>query len=719
MTNGTTRDTGKAAAQPGLRHHLLFMAGSALALLALLSLLRLALLLFNRELIGGASLGILLEGFGNGLRFDLRLLVYILLPLSLAVLSRRAMAARGLQRIWLSACASLVILLGMIELNFYQEFHQRLNSLVFQYLSEDPATVLSMLWHGFPVVKLLSVWGGLTLAWALLFGWLDRRCRPHAGALAGRLAPRTQPGWPWRGAALVALVLISVVAARGTLRQGPPLRWGDAFTSDSVFVNQLGLNPVLTLYEAAKNRYSAHRDNVWKATLPEEQALAITRELLLTGNDQLVDGGLAALRRDYRAPEAGRLPVRNVVVILMESFAGRYVGALGSRDGITPNFDRLAGEGLLFERFFANGTHTHQGMFASMACFPNLPGFEYLMQSPEGSHRFSGLPQLLGGRAFNDVYVYNGDFAWDNQAGFFGNQGMTRFIGRSDYVDPVVADPTWGVSDQDMFDRAVQELDGLATGEPFYALLQTLSNHTPYALPDPLPVPPVSGHGALDAHLTAMHYSDWALGRFFEQARRQPWYQDTLFVVVGDHGFGAPEQLTEMDLFRFHVPLLLIAPGITERFGARRAVVGTQVDVVPTIMGRLGGEVRHQCWGRDLLTLDARDPGFGIIKPSGSDQTVAMIRGDRVLVQPKDQEPRLYRYELGANARAQRMEDGDGSAALLRQLQAYLQVATGSLLANTTGDRAREPDGGAPPIRTAESSEVPVPVLRRRQPAEG
>ncbi|MCF7201653.1 LTA synthase family protein [Pseudomonas oligotrophica] len=687
MTDGTGR---VQARQPGLRHHLLFMAGSALALLVLFTLLRLALLLYNRELLGDAAPASLLEGFGNGLRFDLRLLVYILVPLSLAVLSRRAMAARRLQRAWLGVCASLVILLGMIELNFYQEFHQRLNSLVFQYLSEDPATVLSMLWHGFPVLELLGVWGGLTLLWTLLFGWLDRRCRPHAGTLASGPRRPAPLGWHWRGATLVALVLVSVVAARGTLRQGPPLRWGDAFTTDSVFINQLGLNPALSLYEAAKNRYSDHRDNVWKATLPEDEALALTRGLLLTGHDQLADPQLAAVRRDYRAPEAGRLPVRNVVVILMESFAGRYVGVLGSGDGITPNFDRLAGEGLLFERFFANGTHTHQGMFASMACFPNLPGFEYLMQSPEGSHRFSGLPQLLGARAFNDVYVYNGDFAWDNQLGFFGNQGMTRFVGRNDYVDPVVADPTWGVSDQDMFDRAVQELDGLAVGEPFYALLQTLSNHTPYALPDPLPVEPVSGHGSLDAHLTAMRYSDWALGRFFEQAKRQPWYQDTLFVVVGDHGFGAPEQLTEMDLFRFHVPLLLIAPGISERFGHRREVVGTQVDVVPTIMGRLGGEVRHQCWGRDLLALDERDPGFGIIKPSGSDQTVAMLRGDQVLVQPKDLEPRLYRYTLGADAAAERIEDADSTAPLLRQLQAYLQVATASLLADSVGDRERE-----------------------------
>ncbi|WOC80649.1 LTA synthase family protein [Stutzerimonas frequens] len=717
MTDGTAR---AQVGQPGLRHHLLFMAGSALALLMLFTLLRLALLLYNRELLGDASLATLLEGFGNGLRFDLRLLVYICVPLSLAVLSRRAMAARKLQRLWLAACASLVILLGMVELNFYQEFHQRLNSLVFQYLAEDPATVLSMLWHGFPVLKLLSVWGGLTLLWSLLLGWLDRRCRPRAGLLSKRSAAPMQLSWHWRGATLVALVLISVVAARGTLRQGPPLRWGDAFTTDSVFINQLGLNPALTLYEEAKNRYSDHRDNAWKAVLPEDEALAVTRALLLTGNDRLADPELAAVRRDYRAPEAGRLPVRNVVVILMESFAGRYVGALGSRDGITPHFDRLAAEGLLFERFFANGTHTHQGMFASMACFPNLPGFEYLMQSPEGGNRFSGLPQLLSARAFNDVYVYNGDFAWDNQLGFFGNQGMTRFVGRNDYIDPVVADPTWGVSDQDMFDRAVQELGALAPGEPFYALLQTLSNHTPYALPDPLPVPAVSGHGSQDAHLTAMRYSDWALGRFFEQAKRQPWYQDTLFVVVGDHGFGAPEQLTEMDLFRFHVPLLLIAPGVTEQFGSRREVVGTQVDVVPTIMGRLGGEVRHQCWGRDLLALDERDPGFGIIKPSGSDQTVAMIRGEQILVQPKDLEPRLYRYRLGADASAQRVADAASTAPMLRQLQAYLQVATASLLANSAGDRERkEPETGQKLARAGGGQQVVLPAPGARQPREG
>ncbi|MTZ14185.1 sulfatase-like hydrolase/transferase [Pseudomonas sp. JL972] len=687
----------------GLAAHLRFILASAVALLALFALLRLGLLLFNRELIGSTPLASFVEAFGNGLRFDLRVTVYILVPLLLAVLSSRAMAARRLQQLWLGACASVAILLGLIELNFYREFHQRLNSLVFQYLQEDPATVLSMLWHGFPVLRLLAAWLAASAALFALFGWLERRTRAAPVSLASAPA-RRGARWPARFAVFGVLLVVSVVAARGTLRQGPPLRWGDAFTTASTFANHLGQNATLSLYDAARNRFSSHRDNSWKATLPVADAQAITRELLLTANDRLVDAELAPVRRDFQPPADGQLAVRNVVVILMESFAGRYVGALGSGDGITPNFDRLAGEGLLFERFFANGTHTHQGMFASMACFPNLPGFEYLMQTPEGGHRFSGLPQLLGARAFDDVYVYNGDFAWDNQAGFFGNQGMKRFVGRNDYVNPVVSDPTWGVSDQDMFTRAAEELGKLDNGAPFYALLQTLSNHTPYALPEQLPVAAVEGHGALDQHLTAMRYSDWALGQFFDKVRNQPWFKQTLFVVVGDHGFGAPEEVTEMDLLRFHVPLLLIAPGVTERFSSRREVVGTQVDVVPTIMGRLGGEVRHQCWGRDLLSLAADDPGFGIVKPSGSDQTVALIRGDRVLVQPKEQPARLYRYRLGREPAGERIAAAEDQPQLLRQLHAYLQTATASLLANTSGDRsgAGEPD--------AVAAEVPLAV---------
>lgn len=675
--------------QPTVKSHLAYTLLSGLAIMLMLSGLRLALLMYNREMIGDTPTSTFVEAFFNGLRFDLRLVVYLLIPLLLAVLSARAMRWRGLFRAWLTIASSVVLLCGLMEMDFYREFHQRLNGLVFQYVKEDPKTVLSMIWYGYPVVRYLLAWAFVTWLLSLVFKGFDRLTRPRVAAPAN--AGRSVAPWYARVGVFVVILLIAVVAARGTLRQGPPLRWGDAYTTDSNFANQLGLNGSLTLIAAAKSRMSEDRDNIWKATLPQDQAQTTVRDMLLTPHDTLVDDDTAAVRRNFQPPQGNTLPIKNVVVILMESFAGHSVGALGAEGNITPYFDKLAQEGLLFDHFFSSGTHTHQGMFATMGCFPNLPGFEYLMQTPEGSHKLSGLPEMLSAaRGYDDVYVYNGDFAWDNQSGFFSNQGMTTFIGRNDYVNPVFSDPTWGVSDQDMFNRGNEELAKRgAAGKPFYALLQTLSNHVPYALPAELPVDKVTGRGSLDLHLTAMRYSDWALGQFFEKARKEPYFKETLFIVLGDHGFGNEQQITEMDLGRFNIPLLLIGPGIQEKFGKVNHTVGSQPDVVPTIMGRLGGASQHQCWGRDLLNLPAGDPGFAVIKPSGSEQTVAIVKGDRILVEPRDMDTRLYRYQLGREFGAQLIPDTDANAADVPQLRAkldsFIQTATKSLLDNTAG----------------------------------
>ena len=670
--------------QPTVKSHLAFTLLCALIMMVMFTLLRVALLVYNKEMILDTPASTFLEAFGNGLRFDARIVVYFSIPLLLALLSVKAMAMRGVLRFWLTAASSLALFLGLMEMDFYREFHQRLNGLVFQYVKEDPKTVMSMLWYGFPVVRYLLAWAVGTVILYFAFRGADRVTRSSVTRAAAG-ASRSVAPWYGRAAVFVVLLLVCVVLARGTLRQGPPLRWGDAYTTDSNFANQLGLNGSLSLIAAAKSRFGDDRTNIWKATLEQPVATQTVRDMLLTEHDKLVDPDTAPVRRDTTPPEEKTLPIKNVVVILMESFAGHSVGALGRPGNITPYFDNLAKEGLLFERFFSNGTHTHQGMFATMACFPNLPGFEYLMQTPEGSHKLSGLPELLSARKFDDVYVYNGDFAWDNQSGFFSNQGMTTFVGRNDFVDPVFSDPTWGVSDQDMFNRGLEELKKREGKEPFYALLQTLSNHTPYALPTPLPVEPVTDRGSLNEHLTAMRYSDWALGQFFEKARKEPYFKETLFVIVGDHGFGNEQQISEMDLGRFNVPLLLIGPGIQEKFGTRTDTVGTQVDIVPTIMGRLGGEFRQQCWGRDLLTLPEGDKGSGVIKPSGSDQTVAIISDDHLLVQPKDMPAKVWKYKLGANPEATVVTDTPEAIELKKKLESFLQTATKSLLDNTAG----------------------------------
>ena len=674
---------------PTVKSHLAYTLLSGLALMVMYTLLRIGLLVYNREMIGDTPASTFIEALFNGMRFDLRLTVYLLIPLMLSLFSARAMAARGFFRFWLTLVGSITLFFGLMEMDFYREFHQRLNGLVFQYVKEDPKTVLSMLWYGFPVVRYLLAWAVVTWLLSLVFKGIDRVTRPRSALSGGGAGTRSIAPWYMRIGVFFLVLIVAVICARGTLRQGPPLRWGDAYTTESNFANQLGLNGTLTLITAAKSRMSEDRDNIWKATLPQAGAQQTVRDMLLTSHDKLVEPDIAAVRRDFTPPAENTLPIRNVVVILMESFAGHSVGALGSDANITPNFDKLSKEGLLFDHFFSNGTHTHQGMFATMACFPNLPGFEYLMQTPEGSHKLSGLPQLLSaGRNYDDVYVYNGNFAWDNQSGFFSNQGMTNFVGRDDFVNPVFSDPTWGVSDQDMFDRGAQELKARQDGKPFYALLQTLSNHTPYALPENLPVERVTGHGSLDEHLTAMRYSDWALGQFFEKAKKEPYFKNTLFVVLGDHGFGNNRQLTEMDLGRFNVPMLLIGPGVQEKFGQRSSIVGTQVDVVPTIMGRLGGQTRNQCWGRDLLNLPEGDKGFGVIKPSGSEQVVAIISGNRILIEPTEMPAKLLTYTLGATPHAEEVPDAPDTEELKRKLESFLQTATKSLLDNTAGVEA-------------------------------
>ncbi len=668
---------------PSLSNDVLFLVGCALVMLIDFSLLRGMLLYRNYGLSAEIPTADLLRAAVVGVRFDLMIVCYSLIPLTFALLLPNGLGQRRFALIWLGLVGVIANFIGVVELEFYHEFHARINGIAIQYMKEDPATVSSMLWHGFPIVSYLMlcvlIWGLYIMSLRLIDRWTRKEGRHTISHPFKRLLGRVV-----LFSVVLALVLIG---SRGTLRQGPPLRWGDAFHSQHLFANHLAYNGTMSLIKAVSAASHQKNSRRWLKKLSEEEALAEARGLLLTPQDELLSADKFPLLR--RHTPINRLPqgkIKNVVLIIMESFSGAFVGALGHDQGITPEFDRLAKEGLLFERFFSNGTHTHQGMFASGACFPNLPGFEYLMQQPQGGNAFSGLPVLMKASGLlENRYIYNGDFAWDNQEGFFRNQGMTGFVGRNEYKNPVVEDPTWGVSDEDMFNRALVELDTMAQSGPFYALLQTLSNHTPYALPSPLPTEEVSGFGELNEHLTAMRYSDWALGRFFEAAKKSSYFSETLFVVVGDHSFSVKPLLSDIDLLRFHVPMLLIGPGIKETYGERNSTVASQVDIVPTITGLLGKPFVHQCWGRNLLSLPKSDPGVAMIKPSGGEQMVALIQGDYIVVHTPNQPINVGKYQLQPVQKYRRLDDAERAETLDRHLLGYLGTALRALLENKTG----------------------------------
>ena len=143
--------------------------------------------------------------------------------------------------------------------------------------------------------------------------------------------------------------------------------------------------------------------------------------------------------------------------------------------------------------------------------------------------------------------------------------------------------------------------------------------------------------------------------------------------------------MSDIDLLRFHVPLLLLGPGIQATYGERNHTVATQTDVVPTIVSLLGKPFVHQCWGRDLLSLPEDDPGVGIIKPSGSDATVALLRGDRITIKPPGGNARTGSYSLYPQERYSPDASPADAGKSATELSAFIQVAMQALHASQTG----------------------------------
>jgi phosphoglycerol transferase MdoB-like AlkP superfamily enzyme len=182
-----------------------------------------------------------------------------------------------------------------------------------------------------------------------------------------------------------------------------------------------------------------------------------------------------------------------------------------------------------------------------------------------------------------------------------------------------------------------------------------------------------------------MRYSDWALGEFFKKIRNKPWYKDSLFVILGDHGFSTPKQITDMDLLRFRVTLLFLAPGIQEGWGSVNDITSSQVDVVPTAVAMLGRPFQHACWGKNLLDESSRKSAYAVIKPSGSDKTVGIISGDRILVKAPDRAPLLYRYDVDEKPYSTQLKDSPIANDLYQKLGSYIQTALRALAEHRAG----------------------------------
>lgn len=550
--------------------------------------------------------------FLSGLRLDGMIAGYVLLPVAVwLLLTPERWLTGGLAVLrWHAGLIFFLLCTAEIAGSFFFEYYDlRPNYLVLEH-GADPEVVATVL-SGFPVAWILTA----SLAGALLASWLQQRL--------ARRAPASRPGaLADRAGALLCLILAGL-AARGTLDHRP-LNPGFAARTSNRVANEIAGSGVLNLAsEAWLRRSDAYRPLASVVPpLPEEEALARARAQLA---GSWLEGAPSPLARRIEAPVRGK-PL-HVVLVVMESFTARLVGALGGSPALTPEFDRLAREGVLFENCFATGERTVQGLEAILSSFPSLPGVA-AVRRPQALHGFETLATTLRTRGYDTLFLYGGQGIFDDMRGFFVGNGFDVFLEEKDF-DEVGFRGAWGVSDEDVFRRALSELERRsAAGRPVLAVILTVSLHSPWEFPagrvEPLPrdtpVPP----GFERAELDNFRYADWALGALVREARSRPFFDDTLFVFVGDHGVHLRgRDLVPIDENR--VPALFLAPRLLPP--RRIARVTSQLDVAPTLMGILGGSYATTSFGEDVL---ARPDGEGFAPMVYARKRIALLRGPRL-----------------------------------------------------------------------------------------
>lgn len=523
--------------------------------------------------------------FWLGLRFDLLAGLCFILPqvLHITLVSQQRRVAGCISRLLLEGGMLIGLLLlpflSIAEFLFFDEFQSRFNYIAFEYLVY-PTEVCCNIWQSYPLVPLLSAVAmtGGGLYWALRRRFLNQL---------------QQPMTVMRRFGVLALLL--------TLGGG---LWWTSDQQETRFSKNRVLNEVAGngwysfVYYAWTCRFD-YADFYLTIAPPEavrrvKETLAAQPAVWYVGSsnpfDRLVHTG--GSRRDW-----------NVVLILEESFGSDFVGVLGDNRHLTPHFNRLTREGLLFDNFYATGNRTARALEAVLCSFPPIPTESILKR--DHSQRVYTLAHVLAQRGYNRLFMTGGTGLFDGVRSFMTANGFNRFREQKDYHNPVFTN-AWGVSDEDLFDNALVEFDRLHDeGRPFFAVVLTVSNHRPYTFPPGR----VDEPGGSRRH--GVKYADWALGQFFRRAKQHAFYRHTLFVVMGDHGarvYGA--QLFPLKSYR--VPVLMILPE-GRQAGKRCHTLGCSMDVAPTILGLLGGSYRSVFFGRDLLQLDP-EKGFALMQ---------------------------------------------------------------------------------------------------------
>lgn len=275
----------------------------------------------------------------------------------------------------------------------------------------------------------------------------------------------------------------------------------------------------------------------------------------------------------------------------MESMSAKLMQAFGQAKTLTPYLDSLYHESLSFNNIYSAGIHTNHGLYSTLYSFPTI----MKRNAMKGSviPIYSGLPTVLKDNGYHNMFFMTHESQYDNMNAFFRTNGFDEVYAEENYPKEKIANH-FGVQDDYLYEYALPILTQRANeGKPFFATLLSISNHPPYIIPDYFHPKSEKIEDQI------VEYADWSIRKFMTEAQKQPWFDNTLFVFVGDHGklVGTPEN--EMPEAYNHVPLLIYGKDIEAR---QHHDFGGQIDIAPTLLGILGIDYTQNNFGVDLLT---------------------------------------------------------------------------------------------------------------------
>ena len=594
-----------------------FIFGSVLSFLGLFVFFRLFfVVLFFGEMDGtGAEL---IRALWVGVRFDLRLAVLILVPVGLFFMipfinPLRMRISKQLVNIYLRTVAVLVTFFFAFDIAHYGYLNHRIDVSAFKLL-ENPLIALQMVWESYPVIW--SIIGLSILIWATwraiekVFQYLKDRQR--LVRFRDKFFGFTMGG------------LILLFSMWGTFRQYK-LLWSDVYFSEDSFIVAAGLNPILYFNET-------------RSFVLEDFNEGKTREYYDLMIQELgvkqPDSKRLSYARTVDEREIKNQP--NIVIIFLESVGYNRMARSGNPLNATPNLDQLSTEGIFFDRFYIPMVGTARSVFGMVTGIHDVVRVETASSNPRIVDQYSLINALTG---YEKYYIMGGSASWRNIRGLLQNNIPDMQIKDQDDLDFPRLD-VWGISDNDLFKFAHETFQNIDQSQPFFAIVQTATNHRPYSIPKN-----IKGFDLKDVDKTvlsnagfdskeqynAMRMLDHAVGEYISSAKTASYFNNTIFLFFGDHGTSDPRALHmpksdyDLKLRSYQVPFFIYGPELIKG-GIVRNDVSQLVDLLPTVNGLAGKPYENRTMGRDLLNGEIPiDPLALIINKKMAKPHIAVI----------------------------------------------------------------------------------------------